>query len=422
MTYRTLVVLSVVVLASLELCGCSGKPVVNPDPNDQSAPTLTLSSLGLRKEISIGTGTGTPSPLRLRASDSIQLLAQAMDSESGITRVSIRGNLNVVCIPPNSTHKITIVDPVAVDNVHPGASGMPTSLTAALGMDGASQRAKCHGSGSTFSELTGSLTASATNGAGKNVELAALRVRSFGLDVVHVATFNLYRPGNHADSVYQAWGQFLNGRADVLLLTEVEDRRRAELIASAAGLPNVVLLRDSDSDIAIASRGPIHDVYRHIVDPPGSSLGSAESNIMVVDTDLGGWPHRVAVAHFGIRDANDELFEAWRSAPSRFEAAKQIIAEIDSRSPDEPIIVGGDFNAYSGVGPQDRPGATAEVTLLRNRLTDPVVSLQVSDADLCGGRIDYILIEGYVPTGYQHDCVHNIGSDHPMVLATIEAN
>jgi hypothetical protein len=76
----------------------------------------------------------------------------------------------------------------------------------------------------------------------------------------------------------------------------------------------------------------------------------------------------------------------------------------------------------AGLGPQDRPGATTEMTTLRNRFTDPLTVLNVPDADLCGGRIDYILVTGYVPTSYKQDCTANEPSDHPMVLAVIEAN
>lgn len=125
----------------------------------------------------------------------------------------------------------------------------------------------------------------------------------------------------------------------------------------------------------------------------------------------------------GIRDARDEHFEPWRSAPGRLDAARQIIAEVDRRDPADPVIVGGDFNAYSGLGPQEVPGAvTAEVTTLRDRFTDPLTVLTVPDADLCGWRIDYILVTGNVPTSYKQDCTANEPSDHPMVIALIEAN
>jgi endonuclease/exonuclease/phosphatase (EEP) superfamily protein YafD len=260
------------------------------------------------------------------------------------------------------------------------------------------------------------------NTAGLVAQRGPLEIRSFGPDTIRVATFNLYRPGNHPDSVYTMWGNYLRDKADVILLTEVEDRRRAELIAAAAGMSGIVLKRDTDSDVAIVARGPIAEVSRFTVDPPNSRLGSAESNILVADIYIGNYPHRVAVAHFAIRDANDELFEPWRSAPGRVEAARRIIAEIDSRDQAYPAIVGGDFNAYSGLGPQDRPGATDEVSILRDRFTDPMTILKVPDADLCGGRIDYILSTGYVPTGYKQDCTANSPSDHPMVLAQFAAN
>jgi hypothetical protein len=68
------------------------------------------------------------------------------------------------------------------------------------------------------------------------------------------------------------------------------------------------------------------------------------------------------------------------------------------------------------------PGARHDHPALRDRFTDPLTLLKIPDADLCGGRIDYILVTGYVPTSYKQDCTANSPSDHPMVLAVIEAN
>lgn len=404
------------VVAVLFLSGCPGPEVSGPDPNDGTPAALTFGSVGLRRDVALTAGAA-PAALRLRASDSIQLVARATDPDSGIAEVAIRGRLEVTCYPPDGTKKIVVADPVSQVTARRDASSYPSGLTSALPLSGTEQRAKCP-PGSVFGELTGSLTASARNTAGRAAELGPLSIRSFGPDVIRVAAFNLYAPGNHADPVYVAWGRYLRDKADVLLLSEVVDLRRAELIANAAGMTNVV----RHADVAIASRGPIRDVYRYTVDPPGSRLDSANSNVLVAETDLGNFPHRVAAAHFGIRDANDELFEPWRSAPGRLAAAQRIIAEIDRRDSAAPVIVGGDFNAYSGLGPQDRPGATTEMTTLRARFTDPLTVLSVPDTDLCGGRIDFILVTGNVPTSYKQDCTANEPSDHPMVLAVIEAN
>jgi endonuclease/exonuclease/phosphatase family metal-dependent hydrolase len=411
---------SCVVVALFVLSACPGPEVGDPDASDGTPATLTLASLGLRREVAV-TPAAPTATLRLRRSDSMQLLSQATDLESGIKEVAITGRLEISCYPSGGTNKVVLEEPVNQVTARKDGVSYPSSLTAALPLSGGEQRSKCP-AGTSFGELNGSLTSAATNTAGLKSELGPLTIRSFGPDIVRVATFNLYRPGNHADSVYSMWGKYLRDKADVLLLTEVEDRRRAELIADAAGMTNVVLRRDSDSDIALASRGPIRHVYRYTVDPPGSGLASAESNVIVAETDLENYPHQVAVAHLGIRDANDELFEPWRSAPGRLDAAQRIIAEIGSRNNGDPVIVGGDFNAYSGVGPQDRPGATAELTTLRNRFVDPLSVLNVPEADLCGGRIDYILVSGYVPTAYKQDCTANEPSDHPMVVAVLEAN
>jgi endonuclease/exonuclease/phosphatase family metal-dependent hydrolase len=405
-----------VATAAFVLCACPGPDVSNPDLNDTTTPSLTFGSAGLRHEVAVTPSGGTA--LRLRATDGIQLLSQASDDDSGITEVSIRGHLEVACYPQSSPNKIVIAEAVNQVTTPKDGSSHPSSLIAAFPLSGAEQRSKCP-AGSSFGELTGALTASATNTAGLASQLGPLSIRSFGPDVVRVATFNLYRPGHFADSVYVTWGQYLRDKADVLLLTEVEDLHRAELIANAAEMRNVVWYRD----VAIASRGPISNVYGYTVDPPNSRLFSAESNLMVAETHLRNYPHQVAVAHFGIRDAGDEFFEPERSAPGRLEAAHRIIDEIESRNSANPPIVGGDFNAYSGLGPQNHPGATDEMTTLRNRFTDPLTVLNVPDADLCDEhRIEYILVTGYVPTLYKNDCTAYSPSDHPMVLAVIEAN
>lgn len=403
------------------LCACPGPSVQDPDPNDRTPPRLTFGSVGLRHEVALATPGGvTTGSVRLRAADSIQLIAQANDDESGVAEVSVRGRVQVICYPRVGTTAMVLPEDVDVTTSRQDTSSFPSSLTAAYPLGGAAQRAKCPRE-TVFGELTGTLRAQTRSTARQTTGLGPLSIRSFGPDVLRVATFNLYRPGHHADSVYVTWGQYLRDKADVLLLTEVEDRRRAELVAGAAGMANVVTLRDTDSDIAMAARLPIRDVHRDTVYPPGSRLGSAESNFIVADVDLGGYSHHIVVAHFGIRDAGDELFEAWRSAPGRVEAARRIIAEIDRRDQAAPVVIGGDLNAYSGLGPQDRPGATAEVTALRNRFTDPLTVLQVPAEDLCGGRIDYILVNGYVPTAYKQDCTANEPSDHPMVIASFEA-
>jgi endonuclease/exonuclease/phosphatase (EEP) superfamily protein YafD len=405
-----------VATAAFVLCACQGPDVSNPDPGDTSAPSLTFASVGLQHDVVVA--PGGVAALRLRATDGIQLLSQATDDNSGINEVSIRGRLEVICNPHSGANKIVITEAVDQTTTRKDGSSHPSSLTAAFPLSGADQRSKCP-AGSSFRELTGSLTASASNTAGLVSQLGPLSIRSFGPDIIKVATFNLYRPGHHADSVYVTWGQYLRDKADVILLTEVEDLRRAELLANAAEMENVVQYRD----VAIASRGPISNVYRYTVDPPFSRLESADSKLMVAETNLGNYPHQVAVAHFGIRDAGDKLFEPWRSAPGRLEAAHRIIDEIETRNSADPPIVGGDFNAYSGLGPQDHPGATDEVTTLRNRFTDPITVLNVPDADLCGGHhIDYILANGYAPTSYKNDCSASSPSDHPMVLAVMEAN
>jgi endonuclease/exonuclease/phosphatase family metal-dependent hydrolase len=210
-------------------------------------------------------------------------------------------------------------------------------------------------------------------------------------------------------------------RADVLLLTEVEDRRRAELLASAAGMAYVVVLRDSDTDTAIASRAPMRNAQRLTIDPPGR-LQSNDSNILSAETDLGGYPHQVVVTHWGIRDANDVLFEPWKSSPSRLQAVQAILGSLTPQRT-AIAIIGGDLNAYSGIGPQDQPGATVEVTWLSNEMKDAFATLGLpNDAHCSNQRIDYVFVRGpYAPFKYEACFSEAEPSDHRFILVTLIA-
>lgn len=376
MSVGRLVALGFVIAACIGCNGAPPVPVPGPGAIDTTPPLLRLGSAGLRKDLLLTQDSTAPQERRAKSTDDVFLLATATDSETGVRQVDVLGELRLVCIPSTGDRLVTIVDPIAETNTAPsGGDTLPGELARQFRLQVAPQRARCPRD-TRFYELRLELKAEAENGVGQVRRLPAAVVSSFGPDIVRIGTFNLYRPGNHPDAVYVRWGQTLGRLADVLLLTEVEDRRRAEVMASAAGMPYVVVLRESDSDLAIASRAPLRDVQRRVIDPP-SRLASNNSNILYAQTDLGGYPHQVVGTHWGIRDADDELFPPNRSSPSRLRAAETILELLVP--PPAIGIVGGDLNAYSGLGPQDHDddsstpdfqGSTTEVDLLRGSLTD----------------------------------------------------
>jgi hypothetical protein len=192
----------------------------------------------------------------------------------------------------------------------------------------------------------------------------------------------------------------------VIFLQESPDLRRVQLLANAAGMPYVVY----DVNTSIASRRPIRNVLSR--DISGSIIISGE-------TDLGGYPHQIIGVHFTTEGSPGEV--PWLSSPLRVDAANEAIALF--LPPPAIVLMGGDLNAYSGIGPQRQAGATTEMNLLRGRLMDVFTALELPDEAHCSDqRIDYVLIQGpYVPTTY--DACSGLGSpsDHPFVLVTLSA-
>jgi endonuclease/exonuclease/phosphatase (EEP) superfamily protein YafD len=402
-------VTGVLACAAVVAAGCDGKPLP-----DATAPTLTLEAFGALHALKVDSAVpGTGGTVRARSDDKVQITVRAADPESGIGRVHVGGYLDSVCVPSAGSNKVTVREPLGELVT---ASGSPEGLMVhRFQVDVAARRAACPAS-TRFYELKGELIASADNGRKATTTLPAVGFVSFGPDIVSIATFNMWQPGNHPDATYTRWGQQLGRHANALILTETPDLRRAQLVADAAGLPHVVFF----NDVAIVSQAPIRDVKRHRVDPPGN-LTSNDSIILAAQTDLGGYPHQIIGTHWGIRDANDELFPAERSAPGRIEAAKKIVEMLD---PSVPVtFVGGDLNAYSGVGPQRVPGSTAEVDLLRGALTDPYIAMsEPNDRHCSDQRIDYVMFRGPVSPIRYSACFPEAGpSDHPFVLVTFSA-
>ncbi len=304
-----------------------------------------------------------------------------------------------------------------------GTGNLPVELAKCYLLKVGPKRAACQ---SSPSSVNVSILVYAENGMGQVTVLHPARIASFGPDTLRVATFNLKGIDNHPDSTYQRWGQQLGSKADVVMLTEVIDQRRAELFATAAGMAHVIKM--TDGDVAIASRSPLYDIVTRVIDPPGR-LFSNNSNIFGARSDLGGFPHLFIAGHWGIRDANDVPMGPDVSSPSRLLAVQAMVGMAVASSP--PAFAGGDLNAYSGVGPQDHDGdavtadfvgSTSEIDFLRTRFSDPFIRMNLGNGDHCSNqRIDYIMSSGpYIPVKYEA-CFDATPSDHPFVLITFEA-
>jgi endonuclease/exonuclease/phosphatase (EEP) superfamily protein YafD len=377
---------------------------------DQSAPALRLQVTGMSRLLTLDESSPGPELRRAQSADRLILTATATDRESGVATVDVRADIQIICIPTTGVNRVVIADPVVQTTAAPGSPEGFLRHEMRIGVS--DQRQRCPAT-TRFLELKIDVKAQAKNGRGLVRQLPTATVYSFGPDVVAVATFNLYNPGNHADSVFEAWGKELGSQADVLLLTEVRDRRTAQILAAAAGM-HVLLMNDETAGLAIASRGPIRKISEHVVEPGGST-------ILAAWTDLDGYPHQVVVTHWGFRDAQGRRFAAHESMPARVQAADRILAVL--APPPAIAFVGGDLNAYSGVGPQREPGGTAEVARIASEMTDSFVSLRMTDDRHCSDqRIDYVFSRGpVVPRRYEACFTGATPSDHPFVLVTYEA-
>lgn len=401
--------------------GCATTPTV-PAPSTTTTDTtpalLRLGSAGLRKDILVDQDSTGPDQRRARRNDEILFVATARDPETGIRSVTLDVTESTIC-GSTGTHR-TFSE---TRSAPAGTGNLPVELAKSYLVKMGPKRAACQ---SSPSSVDLSIIVSAENGLGNVTVLPPARIASFGPDTLRVATFNLAGIANHTDATYQRWGQQLGSKADVVMLTEVIDQRRAELFATAAGMAYAVKM--TDGDVAIASRSPLYDIAAQVIDPPGR-LSSNNSNILGAQSDLGGFPHRFIVGHWGIRDANDVPMGPDVSSPSRLLAAQAMVGMTAASL--RPAFAGGDLNAYSGVGPQDHDGvavtpdvvgSTSEIDFLRTRFSDPFIRMNLGNGDHCSNqRIDYIMSSGpYVPVKYE-TCFDATPSDHPFVLITFEA-
>jgi endonuclease/exonuclease/phosphatase (EEP) superfamily protein YafD len=341
------------------------------------------------------------------------LRAEASDDQSGIVAVGLDGLMTIECIPAIGNNIVRIGEPISVSR-DTGGMSVPLRSSVFHGVTVADEISRCPSS-TRFYQLSVSVVARARNGAGLDTTLHEARIRVFGPDQLRVGTFNLYNPGNFPDSQFVTWGTEIGKVADVVLLTEVRERRVAELIGTAAGRPYVV----SYDDLAIVSRAPLRNVKQRRVDPGPGRLGSRFSHILSAESDLGGFPHQLVVTHWGIRDANDQLVPPETSSSGRTQAANEVLALLTSD--DIPVIVGGDLNAYSGQGPQRVPGVgTSEVQVLAGRLTDAFAAVGAADDAHCSDqRIDYLFSRGPIaPMSYTACFPFATPSDHPFVAVT----
>jgi endonuclease/exonuclease/phosphatase family metal-dependent hydrolase len=364
-------------------------------------PRLRLGSAGLRNDLLVTDASTAAVTGRARSTDEVLLLATASDAGKGVRRVSVDGELQITCVPTSGTHIVRIRDPIHEEATASDPSALPARLAKQYALRVRVERDRCPAA-TRFTGLELRVHADADTGSG-SLQTPEFVVESFGPDAVRIATFNFFNPGRHADAVFEQWGRTLVSQADVAFFQELPDERRAQLVATAAGLPYVAYFENT----AIASRAPLRDLRR---------LNVEGSIIIAATTDLAGHPHTIVGSHF-----NDVRVRPYETSASRVKAAEELLALL----PPAPgiVLAGGDFNAYSGIGPQVMPGGTDEIGLLRAAMTDIFTALGVPDDSHCSNqRIDYLFVRGsYTPTEYKACFPESSPSDHPFVWARLVA-
>jgi len=412
-------------LLGLLLAGCSTTQPQLPAEEepvlvDTSAPKVRFSSHKLRQNFQLDQDSPQGVEIRLRSTDQVDLVAVGADPDSGIHQVGLQGEIRVICSGEQPDKPRVLVEPID-DLVVAGEQSEAERrllevrrLTLNVGLE----KTKC--APGRFVELEASLRVVALNGQGLVQESPTAQLRAFGPDQLTVGLLNVRSEQDYLDSDYLRWGAVLGRTVDVLLLNGVPDRRRAELVATMAGLPHLALLREENTDVAILSREPLIDVRRQVVTPDGQ-LPARLSAVVGADAVFENYPLRIIAAHFGTLEAQDQYAGPETSSLSRFLAAEAIV-EMLPRKPG-PAIVGGTLNAYSGVGPQMQPGVgTAEIALLSERLLDSFAWLKRSDGAHCSEqRLDYLMsTPEYVPTRYEACFSDAAPTTHPFVRVTFE--
>ena len=92
---------AVVAVGTLALAGCPNH--VNPDPNDATAPVVTLDVDQLPNEPLLTVGTQPETRNGLPRTVRLGLIGVAKDPESGIASVSIQGDITTTCIDRTGT-------------------------------------------------------------------------------------------------------------------------------------------------------------------------------------------------------------------------------------------------------------------------------------------------------------------------------
>lgn len=415
--------LSGVILMGALLAGCSTtQPQVPVEAApvfvDPTPPKVRLGSEKFRKNFQLDQDSAEGVDIRLRSTDRIELVAVGADPDTGMRQIGLQGEIRVTCRSTDGASRVLVepVDDLAVPEFFEDNAPARLVKVRRFSLDVGVERSKC--APGRFVAMAASLKAVAVNGQDMTRESAVSRFWAFGPDQLTVGLLNVQGELGHLDSDYLRWGAVLGQTVDVLILNGVPDRRRADLVATMAGLPHVAVLQEQDTDVAILSRAPLGEVNRQQITPAGQ-LPARVSTLLGVDALFEHYPLRLIAAHFSPLDAQDQYVGPETSSLSRFLAAEAIL-EMLPEAPQQ-AIVGGTLNAYSGVGPQTHPGiGTEEITLLSERLLDAFAWLKRPNGAHCSEqRVDYLMsTPHYVATRYEACFSEAEPSTHPFVRVT----
>ena len=184
-------------VALVGAAACVPVPISPGNPTDASPPTLTLGSAGLKKDFLLNGQSTTDERRRAKRSEDVLVVATAEDNESGIQSVTLAVTVGKTCGTTGTNQPFSVTVPT-----QPTSGNQPVKRSASYMIRPATLRAGC----AQAPEIaTVSISAIAVNGVGRQSATPEAIVSSYGPDFIRVATFNMYQPGNHPDSVYERW-------------------------------------------------------------------------------------------------------------------------------------------------------------------------------------------------------------------------
>jgi endonuclease/exonuclease/phosphatase (EEP) superfamily protein YafD len=431
---------------------------------DRTPPSVRLTSYNLAPELDqdsekgpVITSPGAPGADALVG-------AEAVDAETGVSRVEAYGEMRVLCgATPSSVENLTshslplsaVQKPTAKEGSAEsgGAAQFPTRATALLLVPLSQAAGLCPG-GSTLVDVEVDLHAEAINGVGfvNNDAQATIANGPVSLKVsTHNASgpclaeletpsnpFNwevsfrnvcegaklpfwatpegpAHRPKN-LESVLDAWGQSF-ATEDVVMLSEMDVANVRWLNRIVSNMPGFFVAHRGDT--VVLSRFPISDIRTDEVTTSYTGQGVGPFNVSSRYTRAtivaNGRPMVVYAVHWAHRPSGPET-----SSNNRQVLANRMVADIAQIHPRIPVLVGGDFNAklaFAAPGDLDDPGVLDEYNRMIALHSGSMPEMATMEAVMRNARAEVFAIGD--PLRYVHGFGHPV--DHLFVRGPYRA-